>query len=52
MNNLIWYRKITTLKELLNTTKEDIETLPNIGKKSLKTIEETLKNMGYHWPPK
>jgi len=40
-------KNIKTIKELINTPKEDIEELKNLGKKSIEEIEDALKKRGY-----
>jgi len=47
VSNALSGKNINTLKDLLNTPKEKIEELKNLGKKSLMEIEDVLKKRGY-----
>jgi len=46
LNGLI-SKKIETLSDLLKITREDLEEIRNLGKKSIEEIDEALKKAGY-----
>jgi len=45
--NALENKKIKTLRDLLNTPREKLEEMKNLGKKSIEEIEEALKKKGY-----
>ena len=47
MTNALTGKNINTLKDLLNTPREKLEELRNLGKKSIEEIEKVLKKRGY-----
>jgi len=47
VSNALTGKSINTLRDLLNTPKEKLEELRNLGKKSIEEIEKVLKNRGY-----
>lgn len=47
VSNALTGKNINTLKDLLNTPREKLEELKNLGKKSIEEIEEVLKKRGY-----
>lgn len=47
VSNALASKNINTLRELLNTPKDKLEELKNLGKKSIDEIEEALKKRGF-----
>ncbi|MCM8807247.1 MAG: DNA-directed RNA polymerase subunit alpha [Candidatus Omnitrophica bacterium] len=47
INNALENRGIKTLRDLLNTPKERLEEMKNLGKKSIEEIEQALEKRGY-----
>ncbi|MGB9678046.1 MAG: DNA-directed RNA polymerase subunit alpha C-terminal domain-containing protein, partial [Candidatus Ratteibacteria bacterium] len=45
--NALTSRKINTLRDLLNTPKERLEELKNLGKKSIEELEKVVAEKGY-----
>lgn len=47
INNALASRKINTLRDLLNTPRERLEEMKNLGKKSIEELEKALAKRGY-----
>lgn len=47
ITNALISRKINTLRDLLNTPKERLEEMKNLGKKSIEELEKALEKRGY-----
>ncbi len=46
--NALESKNVKTLRDLLNISRQELESIKNLGKKSIEEIENILERMGYH----